>query len=115
MKTVKKKTYLIGCLTMALVTLVGCSKDNPLNPAGNCFGGNWAGQYADELQTWSNAATAYGENPTPANCDKYKAAAKGYLDALKEVVDCVPSASKAEYNKAINEAKADVDKEGCDG
>lgn len=57
----------------AMVTLVtGCSKDNPLNPAGNCFGGNWAEQYTDELQAWSNAATVYGEDPTPANTPHIK-------------------------------------------
>lgn len=118
MKTIGKikaptKLFLIGC-GAAILMNYGCSKDNPLNPTGNCFGGNWAEQYSNELQEWSNAATAYSENPTTANCDKYKSAAKSYLDALKEVAKCVPTASKAEINQAINEAKADVDKEGCD-
>jgi len=85
-----------------------------LNPAGNCFDGNWAQQYSDELQAWTNAASTYNENPTTANCGKYKSAAKSYLDALREVADCVPTANKADINKEINEAKANVDKEGCD-
>ncbi len=114
MKTIKTKIYLIGCFVAVISTSFGCSKDSPLNPLGNCFDGNWAEQYANELQVWSNAATAYSENPTTANCGTYKTTAKNYLDALKELADCVPTANRAEINKAINEAKADVDKEGCD-
>lgn len=117
METIKKmKTglFLISCSAAMIALTTGCSKDNPLNPTGNCFGGNWAAQYADELQAWSNAATVYREDPTAANCGKYKTAAKNYLEALKEVAGCVPTASRAEINKAVNEAKAEVDKEGCD-
>lgn len=113
LERMKRNLFLIGCGVAMLLTY-GCSKDNPLNPTGNCFGGNWAENYASELQTWSDAATAYSEDPTSANCDKYKTAAKNYLDALKEVADCVPTADRAELNKSINEAKADIDKEGCD-
>lgn len=112
-KTTKAKLFLIGC-GAAMLMSYGCSKDNPLNPLGNCYDGKWAEQYADELQVWSNAATAYSEDPTPANCSKYKTAAKNYLDVLKEVANCVPTANRAEINQSINEAKADVDKEGCD-
>ena len=114
LKTLQTRLFVIGCGAAMITLTSGCSKDNPLNPAGNCFGGNWAEQYTNELQAWSNASAAYSEDPTPANCAKYKTAAKSYLDALKEVADCVPTTSKAEINKSINEAKADVDKEGCD-
>lgn len=113
MKMAQTKLFVISCGAALLMTY-GCSKDNPLNPAGNCFGGNWAEQYSGELQVWSDAATTYSQDPTPANCSKYKTAAKNYWDALKEVADCVPTANRAEINQAINEAKADVDKEGCD-
>ncbi len=114
LKIMKTRLFAIGCGATMIALTSGCSKDNPLNPAGSCFDGRWAEQYAGELQTWSDAATTYSEDPTPANCTKYKTAAKNYLDALKEIADCVPTASKAEINKSINEAKADIDKEGCD-
>ena len=114
METNGVKLFLIACGTSLLTFSTGCSKDSVLNPAGNCFGGNWAEQYAGELQTWSAAATTYSEDPTPANCTKYKTAAKNYLDALREVANCVPTASKAEIDRSIKEAKAEVDSEGCD-
>ena len=112
-KTNRAKLFLIGCGTALITFVTGCSEDSVLNPNGNCFGGKWAEQYAGELQTWSDASVAYSQDPTPANCAKYKTAAKSYLDALREIVDCVPTASKAEIDQSINEAKADVDKEGC--
>lgn len=117
MKTIGKskitKLFLTGCGAAMITLTSGCSKDNSLDPAGNCFDGNWAAQYSDELQAYSNAISDYNENPTQGNCNDYKNAAKGYLDALNEVYNCVPTASRTEINRAINEAKAEVDSEGC--
>ena len=112
-RTAKTKLFLIGCGASLLMTF-GCSKDSPINPLGGCFAGNWAEQYANELTDWTNAATAYSADPTPANCSKYKTSAKNYLDALREVAKCMPTADRSEINASINEAKAEVDKEGCD-
>ncbi|SDD65082.1 hypothetical protein SAMN05421636_101311 [Pricia antarctica] len=114
LKPMKTRLYLIGCGAAMIALTSGCSKDNPLNPNGNCFDGNWAEQYTDELQAWSNAATIYNEEPNQANCNEYKKAAKGYLDALESIYKCVPTTSRAEIKQSINEAKAEVDSEGCD-
>ena len=110
----KSKLCMIVCGAAMLALTTGCSKDNPLNPAGNCFGGMWAQEYADELEAWSNAATAYNENPTASNCTSYKNAAKAYLDVLEDVYKCVPTANRAEIKQGIDEAKAEIDKDGCD-
>lgn len=110
----KKNFLIIGCVTTMITMTSGCSKVNPLNPAGNCFDGSWAEQYSAEVQAWSNAASAYSENPTPSNCADYKNAGKAYLDAIDNLYDCIPTASRAEIDKAIKEAKADIDEEGCD-
>ena len=64
-----------GCISAMIMLTYGCSKDNPLNPAGNCFGGNWAENYTDEFLAWSNAASTYSEGPTTVNCAEYKNAA----------------------------------------
>ena len=63
MKNLKKQVLLAAC-GAAIILTYGCDKDNPLNPVGNCFGGNWAQGYADELHAWSDATSAYSENPT---------------------------------------------------
>lgn len=110
----KTKIFLMGSVMILMTIVTGCSKDNPLNPAGNCFGGNWAQQYTSELESWSTALTAYSENPTEANCTEYQSATKAYLNALEGIYDCVPMTSRAEFDQAIKEAKADLDREACD-
>lgn len=112
-KIERKIIWFTFCGALAIFTM-GCSEDSPLDPSGNCFGGNWAQQYSDELQAYSNAISAYNENPTASNCTSYKNAAKNYLDALRDVYECVPTASRADIDDAINEAKAEVDSEDCD-
>lgn len=110
----KSKLFVIGCGVALMMLTTGCSKNNILNPAGNCFGGSWAEGYLSEFQAWSDAATAYGENPTEANCAKYKSAAKSYLDAIDSIYDCIPTGQRAEFDQEIKEAKADIDREACD-
>ncbi|MEO9893709.1 hypothetical protein [Aurantibacter sp.] len=113
MKNFRKQILLSGYALVIMLTF-GCSKDNPLNPAGNCFGGNWSQGYIDELQAWSNAASAYSENPTAGNCANYKSAAKAYYDAVNNIYDCIPTVSRAEIDQAIKEAKAEIDSESCE-
>jgi len=114
-KKMKKKLLIICCLTTMITMTIGCSKTNPLNPLGDCFDGRWAEQYTAELQIWVDAITTYNENPTEANCAEYKSAGKAYINALDEIYDCVPTADRAEIDQAINEAKADLDNESCNG
>ncbi|MGB5555513.1 MAG: hypothetical protein WBM83_12695, partial [Flavobacteriaceae bacterium] len=89
-KRMNNNFLMIGCLATMISMAIGCSKDNPLNPAGNCFGGNWAEKYTAELQAWSNAANAYAEDPSASNCTNYKNAGKTYLDAIDDLYDCIP-------------------------
>lgn len=114
MKTMTKRLLFIAYGVAMIVMSTGCSKDNPVNQAGNCYDGNWAEQFSDELQAYSSAISSYSENPTTGNCSDYKNAAKAYLDALNEVYDCVPTASISGIDQAIEEAKASIDSEDCD-
>lgn len=114
MNSIKLRLSFIGCGIALIIVTSACGKDDPVTPVGNCFDGNWAAQFADELQAYSLAISTYSNNPTEGNCDNYKIAAKAYLDALNEVYDCVPTASRAEIDQAINEARADIDREDCD-
>lgn len=115
MRTEKTKLLLIGCLAVAITTITACSKNNPLNPLGNCGNGGWTVKVSKELNDFSTAASSYSTDPTPANCEAYKNAAKNYLDALEGVRGCVIGANQVEFNKAIAEAKEDVDQDDCDG
>ena len=114
MRMQKIKPFLIGCLAVFMTIIIGCSKNNPLNPLG-CGNGTWAIQVSDEATALSQAASTYSTDPNPANCTSYKNAAKNYLDALEGVRGCVLGANQAEFNEAIDEAKNDIDQEDCDG
>ncbi|WP_157491715.1 hypothetical protein [Maribacter thermophilus] len=117
MKTLRKnrvKKALVVCGASALM-LMGCDKEDAINPLGGCFGGAvWTDNILDELTEWEAAAQAYSDNPTDENCNRYKEAAKDYLDSLRGMADCVPGTNRAEYDQAIKEAKEEVDREGCD-
>lgn len=108
MKT--KLTTKISIIIILLIT-VSCGKDSPLN--NNC-NSVWTLEVSNELNAYSSALQAYSSDPTASNCSNVKSAAKNYLDSLRDVLDCVPNASQAQINQAINEAKAEVDDEACD-
>ncbi len=110
MKTITK-LFLAGCCA-AIIGISGCSK-SPLNPLGGCLKGNWLQGVESDFTNWSAAATAYSEDPTPANCQNYKNAGKSYLDALKSFTDCVPKSEKNEYKEAIKELKQELQDNDC--
>lgn len=115
MRTIKTRLFLMGCIAAAMVTSIGCSKDNPLNPLGGCSDdANWVNRISVESTDYSNALSTYSNDPTDANCSQLKTAGKNYLDALAEVAKCVPTVNQADYKKAVDEAKADIDENGCD-
>lgn len=103
----------IGCAATLFMITTNCSKNDPLGLADNC-GTAWTETVSVEVTAYNNALTTYGENPTAENCSSVKSAAKDYFDALGDALKCVPTASRAQINEAISEAKAEVDKEDCD-
>lgn len=108
MKT--KLAIKISSVIILLIT-ISCGKDSPLK---NDCNNVWTQEVANELSAYSSALQAYSSDPTASNCSNVKSAAKNYLDSLRDVLDCVPTASRTQINQAINEAKAEVDDEACD-
>ena len=45
-----------------------------------------------EINAFANAAAAYGNDPSSANCQAYKDAANDYLDALEDYRECIEDA-----------------------
>ncbi|SHI55127.1 hypothetical protein [Pseudozobellia thermophila] len=109
MRTSRKTPILsLACVVATAVLMLACNKGddgNPLGSEGACYGDNWAEFYMDELQAFSDATVAYSADPTAENCSRYTAAGNDYLDALETVYQCVPTASRAQIEQAIKEAK----------
>src|SRR6056297_3290476 len=78
-----------GLLLSFFFIFMACSDDD--NDVDNvACGQNW---FASEtvqnaLTTFTNAASAYGMNPTTENCNAYKNAADDYIDVLESFRSC---------------------------
>lgn len=110
------KSYLNLSLSLLLLTLiVGCKKDHTTKlSAGACAGySNWSMEIQDEAMQLSNAAAAYGQNPTPENCQNYKDAAEAYIKALQDLKNCVPAAQKSAYQQSLDEAIQNLNDLNC--
>ncbi|VAW13111.1 hypothetical protein MNBD_BACTEROID03-548 [hydrothermal vent metagenome] len=113
MRTKNTKFFVVSCCVALTVLFSGCSKDSPLNVLGGCGTGNWVQQAESDLTNWNAAVTDYANDPTPANCAKYKSAGKNYIDVLSSFASCVPGADKNEFNEAVKEAKKELDESEC--
>lgn len=100
------------CIAFMAFFAFGCGSDD--SGINDCTNNAWAQIFTDEATAYGNALTAYQNNPTPENCGNIKSAAIEYLEALRDALDCVPTANRAEVDQAINEAQAEVNQEDCD-
>lgn len=68
----------------------------------------------DEIDAFTDAAFAYGNNPTPENCEAYKDAAADYLEAAEALQDCANQVGQGqEYQQALQAAQDSVDSIQC--
>ena len=101
---------MVGLASLALGILNSCSKSPATcGPAG--FG--WALSITDESQALSEAQSAYQQNPTTQNCEKYKKAYHDYYDALKGYEKCLSGAERDSWQDAIEETQDEIDDIQC--
>jgi len=110
-QTIKNSIFnsLLGIFTLLL--FMNCSKDNPTS----CLDGSWIQDVSFDLEKWTAAANTYGEEPTEENCNSYKSAINGYLNALDKIKKCVPTGSLADFNESLKEAKQELSENDCSG
>jgi hypothetical protein len=70
----------------------------------------WTTTIQDELTAISNAAAAYGNNPTTTTCNALKAAYEDYIDALEPFGNCTlwSATTMAQWQDMIDEARAEL-------
>jgi hypothetical protein len=105
----KTFSYLIIVAFLASLPLLNsCKKDD--DPV-SC---NYITELQQESDAVSAAALAYGNNPTPANCEAFKDAYEDYLDAADDYVDCATVAGQgAQLQAAIDAAQQNLDQLQC--
>ena len=104
LKIVKKVIFSI----FFLMLFINCSK-NPIS----CLDGSWVQEVSSDLEAWSAASNTYAENPTVENCNNYKSAINGYLNALEGIQDCVPGSSLSDFDGSLDEAKDELSEIDC--
>ena len=114
-KATKGKMFRTCCLAIAFLITISCSSSDSEDELSgvNCQAGTWAEWIEGELNAYYNAINTYGADPSESNCNLVKSAAFNYLEALRDIVDCVPTANQAAINQAIDEAKLEVDSDAC--
>lgn len=70
----------------------------------------WTTQIQSQVTAFTNAATVYAADPTPANCTTYKAAYNNYIKALEPFSNCTAwtAQEKSDFDTALAQAKAGV-------
>ena len=104
MKTIK---FLLFFLAMGFM-VVACGDDDPNDGNVDCNDSNSLySEIADEAQTFSDALTAWVNDPTNTGlCNDFKDAAQEYLNALKALEDCADDAGVgATWRQDIAEAE----------
>ncbi len=116
MMTSRFKVLVITAL-FATGFIAACNNDDDGGGGIGCGAAfNWALEVEGELTELSNAAVAYGTDPTPANCERYKDAYRDYIDALRDVDNCIAGLAAADrkaYNDALDEAEEELEDFQC--
>jgi hypothetical protein len=106
MKSILKTLF--SAMILASLLFTACKKDD--DPVG-C---NYVQELQDELNAVNAAATTYGNNPTPANCQAYKDSFQAYLNELEDHIECATlSGQQAELQASIDSAQASLDALQC--
>jgi hypothetical protein len=109
-----KNFFFLGLVAFALFS-TGCGSDddgNISNP-GFCTNAAFSEALNAAVMNLSDAATLYGTDPTPANCNAYKAAARNYLDEIKRFESCATINSLQSFQDSLREAEESVDMITC--
>jgi|SRR5690606_40887170 len=111
----KPSKFSIPIAFAALLVFSSCSKDDDAGPLG--LGGGcaytWSVRIADEITALGEAASAYSQDPSKANCEAYKKAYNDYLDEAEDIKPCVPAGEKDEFQKSIDEARQELNNLQC--
>lgn len=114
-KLTSKQVFRTCCLAIAFLITISCSSDDTDDDTSSfdCQAGTWTEWVENEFTAYYNAINVYSQDPTESNCALVESTAYDYLEALRDIVDCVPTANQDAINQAIDEAKEEVDSNPC--
>ncbi|MTB49766.1 hypothetical protein [Lewinella sp. W8] len=105
--------FLYPVLLFAAIFVAACGDDDdPVTP-NNCTSAAFSTALSDAVMALSDAAVAYGNDPTQANCDAWRQEANDYLDAVEGFETCAAVTSTQEYQDALAQARQEVNNFSC--
>lgn len=110
-----KTTFFLVAMAALLLSFPSCNGDDDDDKTPACSTA-WGTELQNELNAVINAAQAYGNDPTPANCNAYKTSYQAYLNKLKPYGNCsaLTGQNRTDFNEAVAEAEADLATMTCD-
>lgn len=108
----KKRTFFLVLMVFVIIGFNSCNNNKVLDDDCSTV---WVSEVQDELNAMSNAAAAYGANPTAANCNAYKSAAQAYINALQPYGDCatITGAQRTQWEQALASAQQSINSMEC--
>jgi hypothetical protein len=105
------KAGLAGISLVALIAVTSCNKTNNGGPCRGYV--SWALSIQAETTALGLAASAYGQDPSEANCRAYKQAYEDYIDALESQSSCVPGDQRSDFNDSLDDARQELNDLPC--
>ncbi|WP_178986766.1 hypothetical protein [Winogradskyella helgolandensis] len=116
MKTQKHMTRsntLLITLLISFIVVTGCGGSDDDGNFNNTDCNDWSEHYLAQANAYSAASNAYATDPTLANCQNYKSAGLNFIDALEDVIDCVPNANREGFLADIEQYRDDINTTDC--
>ena len=110
-----KNLFFLLLLFASILTTTGCGNndDDGDGGLGLCTVGLYSERVPASLEAFTTAVTAFTNDPSPANCEAYRAAAQDYLDVLREFETCTFLVDDADYQESLREAQQEVNDIEC--
>ena len=102
------KTLFTLLALFTFVAFMSCGGDD----LADCTSNDFAQMVNAEIAALNAAGNAWANDPSQANCDAFKDAARDYLDAVEDLDGCA-GVSQAEYDAAVASARDAVDQIPC--
>jgi len=100
-----KNLLLLFFAVFALSLSTGCSKDGS-TPSG-CDANLFNQSINPKLTAWQDAATAYGNDQSIANCEAYKSTGQAFLESIRSYENCASLYTQS-WRDAVDGAQADL-------
>lgn len=100
--------YFILFLPICFIGFSSCGGDDA--PPQTACSTAWGTDLINEFTAISNAADAYSNDLSAANCDALKAAYQAYINALRPYGDCaaLTGQDRTDFNTALNQSEASL-------